>query len=86
MRKPGRVTCRNRSQTRRTYGNDTFYSDCQGCPLVYTHLSSDSLSNDVVRCESPIPIKFGDTIEIVPQKTRRIASAAEAGESDNERR
>ncbi len=72
MAKTRRVSCRNRRQTERRCGNNADWPECQGCPLVYTHLSDRGPSNDIVRCDSPIPIKYGDMVEIVPQTARLI--------------
>lgn len=66
-----RVTCRNRSRTERGVGK-IWYTDCRGCPFLYTHLSNDGPSSDVVRCDSPLSVKHGDTVEVVPQQVRRV--------------
>jgi hypothetical protein len=72
MNKVQRVTCRNPEQTeRRTRNNTRYHGGCQGCPLVYTH-RSDHWTGDIVRCKSPIPIKYGDTVEIIPQQAQIV--------------
>lgn len=55
----------------RMHNNNTYFSDCRGCSLVYTYKAEYWL-DDIVRCKSPIPIKFGDTIEIIPQISRLV--------------
>ena len=67
------VTCRNQNQKRRTHKNGTRWTECRGCPFVYTYLSSKGPSGDIVQCDSPMPIKYGDEVEV-----RRVGEAAEA--------
>lgn len=72
MKETRRIKCKNRDQKVRNRSNATRYDGgCRGCPLVYTH-KADSWLDDIVRCESPVPIKYGDTVEIVPQAARIV--------------
>lgn len=72
-----RITCKNPRQKERKHNNGTRFDNCRGCPLLYTH-KAENWRNDIVRCDSPVPIKFNDTVEIVPQTAKLI--------DDNKRR
>ncbi len=67
------VTCCNSGKTSRKYGELLFADECRGCSLLYTHLNSEGRTGDIVRCGSPIPLKYGDKVEITPEQVKRFS-------------
>ena len=68
--KPYRVTCKNKYNEKQHRKAD--WPECRGCQFVYTYLSDNGPSYDVVRCDSPLPICFGETIEVIPEQARKV--------------
>jgi hypothetical protein len=71
MSKAYRVTCKNR-RNKEPYSSHADWPQCSGCQFVFTHVSNDGPSYDVCRCDSPLSIRFGETIEVIPERVRMV--------------
>jgi hypothetical protein len=57
------VTCKNPFKTEAKGFDSYTYQRCGSCPFLHTYLA-DHWLRDVVRCDSPIPIVFGQTVKL----------------------
>lgn len=77
------ITCRNKRRKQRA-DIEASWPACQGYPCVYTHLA-EHWTNDVVRCDCPVKLKYGERVEHITERWRKIRRAPRKPEkADNE--
>ena len=66
------VTCQNYKNTEKEKLTYISYRDCGNCPWLYTH-KAQSWRDDEVKCRAKAFIRFGDTVEIIPEDSRNLS-------------
>ena len=69
--KPYKVKCRNKTVKERGGLRPSQYPKCGNCRFLLTRMA-ESWRDDLVCCTSPIEMKYGDEVEVIPKRVRRV--------------